>query len=191
MFNIGISAGHYEKAKGAGISGFYEFDVTLPWAKKLCESLSAYADISPVLIPSGTLSSKINFINKFRPKFYLVLEIHFNSSPNGKARGSETLYCPGSEKGRHAADIIQRAMSSVMPPNRGIKEGWYKMDRPGIVDYDGDIDGDESINAFLLKTNCTAVIIEPEFIQRISVIALQQDICCSVIAKAISDFLFD
>ena len=38
------------------------------------------------------------------------------------------------------------------------------MDRPGVVDYPGDVDGDENKDAFLALTNCPAVITEAYFL---------------------------
>ena len=63
------------------------------------------------------------------------------------------------------------------------------MDRPGVNDYAGDIDGDESIDAFLVRTKCTALILEPEFIQNKSVIEANRDICCDVIRDAIVEYV--
>lgn len=99
----------------------------------------------------------------------MAAEIHFNSAinANGKHVGSgcETLYYPGSAKGKIIAEEIQKAMRwSLGNKDRGIKEGWYRQDHPGRVDYHGDVEGDETILYFLEKTRCPAVIIEPEFI---------------------------
>jgi hypothetical protein len=38
---------------------------------------------------------------------------------------------------------------------------------------------------FLAKTNCTALIIEPEFIDNIDILAENQDECCEAIASAL------
>ena len=38
------------------------------------------------------------------------------------------------------------ALAEIFPPSRGIKEGWYRQDFPGRVDYDGDVEGDEKRN---------------------------------------------
>lgn len=188
MLKIALSAGHNPNAKGASNGqGFNEYDEAIKWLAKLIE-LFSNSQVQVIEVPTGSLRSKINFINK-QTDLKLALEIHFNSCASIKVKGSETLYCPGSYRGKIAADIIQRAIASIMPPNRGIKEGWYRMDRPGIKDYAGDVDGDEVIDAFLRSTRCTAVIVEPEFIQNRSVIEANRDICCEVIYEAILDYL--
>jgi len=187
MLKLALSKGHYPLAKGASNGeGFNEYDEATKWVDKLVELFAAKQE--PVLrVPTGPLPSKINFINQEGRgrRIQLAVEIHFNSCASTKVKGCETLYCPGSYRGKLVADSIQRAMASIMPPNRGIKEGWYRMDRPGIEDYAGDVEGDEIIDAFLRKTFCTAIIIEPEFIQNKSVIEANRDICCEVICDAI------
>ena len=96
---------------------------------------------------------------------FCALEIHFNSAAVPGVKGSETLYAPGSQRGSKIARIVQCHLAKQYPPNRGIKEGWYRMDRPGVIDYAGDTEGDEIIDYFLRKTKCPALIVEPEFIQ--------------------------
>ena len=183
---LAISAGHNAKARGAtNNSGFSEFPETLKWATKIMTEYSLnYGDC--FLVPSGTLGSKIKYIKELtkQQKIKLAVEIHFNSSPSGKGKGCETLYYPGSKKGLTAALEVQNAMSSILPPNRGIKEGWYKMDIPGQIDYKGDIPGDEKVDAFLAIPGVTCLIIEPEFVQNEHVIQSTVDIACEIIAAA-------
>lgn len=94
----------------------------------------------------GPLSAKVEEVNAWRPD--IALELHFNAvapSDGGEARGAETLYFPGSEKGKALAERIQRALVSVCNlRDRGVKprEDLY----------------------FLAKTACPAVIVEPLFI---------------------------
>ena len=182
MSRVAISAGHYPRFKGASFNGFNEYDEAIKWVEKL---LTLFGNTA-VGIKTGPLPDKIRQVNSLRVS--LALEIHFNSGV-GKVRGSETLYCVGSKKGKRAASLVQNALASLMPPNRGIKEGWYKMDRPGIVDYPGDIEGDEYLDAFLVRTNCPAIILEPEFIQNINKIEVNRDFCCEVIYEAVCEFL--
>lgn len=190
---IAISAGHWERARGAkNKTGFYEYPETMLWARKIHDLLmSDLHNIAAVLVPAENLAAKVKFINDFvsAGKVKLVVEIHFNSAPGGKGRGSETLYHPGSYAGKQAAGIVQSALGSILPPNRGAKEGWYKMDRPGIQDYPGDKDGDETPDYFLAKTRCPALIIEPAFIQRQMVIEDMRDIACEVIAASLAEVL--
>lgn len=175
-----LSAGHNPASKGASYKGFNEYDEAVLWVAILAPLLNA------VVVPTGSLRSKINFINERRAK--LAIEIHFNSAL-GKVKGSETLYCPGSREGFRAAVLVQNSLSSLMPPNRGAKEGWYRMDSPDVVDYPGDIKGDENLDAFLSQTRWPAIIIEPEFIQNKCTIQCNREICCELIAEAVTEFL--
>lgn len=189
MFKIALSAGHNPKAKGASNgAGFNEYDEAVKWLAKLILLFEANPDVEAIEVPTGSLRSKINFINQ-QKGIKLAIEIHFNSCASSKVKGSETLFHPGSYRGKKAASIIQRSVASLMPPNRGIKEGWYRMDRPGIEDYAGDVPGDETIDAFLRDTYCPALILEPEFIQNKSAIESSRDICCEVIYDAILEYL--
>jgi len=189
MLKVALSAGHNPNAKGASNGeGFNEYDEAIKWVDELAGLFRATNEVEIVLVPTGSLTSKINFINQ-QVGLKLAIEIHFNSCANARVKGSETLFCPGSRKGRRAANILQPAIAAIMPPNRGIKEGWYKMDRPGIEDYAGDVDGDENINAFLLRTKCPALILEPEFIQNKSTIEANREICCDVIRDSIVEYL--
>lgn len=186
---VALSAGHNPRAKGASNGeGFNEYDEAIKWVAYLVELFQANPAVEVVEVPTGSLSSKIRFINQ-QKDIGLAIEIHFNSCASVKAKGSETLYHPGSYRGRKAATIIQRSVASLMPPNRGIKAGWYRMDRPGIEDYAGDVPGDETIDAFLRDTYCPALILEPEFIQNKSAIESSRDICCDVIYEAILEYL--
>lgn len=110
------------------------------------------------------------------------MEIHFNSNVN--ARGCETLYCPGSVNGFKAAEIIQKSLEPLFPPGRGVKEAWYKMDRPGHIDYTGDVEGDEKLDAFVKLVRPPAVIVEPDFISQRLRIELNRDTACEVLAEA-------
>ena len=182
---IAISAGHHIDARGAAFEGFSEYPETEKWAlfiwKAICEKHSPEL---VVLVPVGTLPYKVRYINSAvdQIQLQLAVEVHFNSSFSGNQRGSETLYCPESEKGKLVAGIVQDGLAAVFPPSRGIKEGWYKMGRPGVVDYGGDVDGDEKPDYFLRATHCPAIIIEPEFIQNSTGIIARREYACGLIA---------
>lgn len=160
-----ISSGHNIKSPGARIDSFNEHAEAVLWSGLVLDELS-YLDIDAEYVPSASLQEKVRFINNRHT--LLAIEIHFNSALNSKGRhigqGSESLYYPGSEKGKILATCIQKYLSPLFLPDRGIKEGWYRSDKPGHIDYAGDIDGDEKPDYFLKYTNCTSVIIEPEFI---------------------------
>ncbi len=183
-----ISAGHYPGAKGATHEGFSEYPETLLWAVEIQKALDDMR-VPAKIVPSGTLREKVNWINREAKihKDCIAVEIHFNSSPGGRGKGSETLYCPGSNKGWAIAELVQGSIASILFPNRGVKEGWYQMDRPGIVDYWGDVDGDEKPDFFLRATHCPAIIVEPEFIQRRNVIEALRTTACTILAEALRD----
>lgn len=53
-----------------------------------------------------------------------AIELHCNSS-DGKASGTEMIYCPGSTKGKRLASLLQHAAVQVLGlPDRGHKEPW-------------------------------------------------------------------
>jgi N-acetylmuramoyl-L-alanine amidase len=171
-----VSGGHNPGAAGAtNEEGFSEYPETYQWAELIVARLSGHWKTESLVVPTGSLTSKIEFINKVcaTKPVALAVEVHFNSSPGGKGRGSETLYCPGSTSGRVYAEVVQSSMATLMSPNRGVKEGWYQMNPAKGPD------------AFLKRTRCPAIILEPEFIQRQTVIEANREMCCEVIADAI------
>lgn len=179
---IFLSAGHYPDSPGACFFNFCEHMEAFKWVTNI--SFLIRQKIHVVTVPSGVLSEKIKWINEFIPEQGdLAVEIHFNSNVN--AKGCETLYCPGSVKGRVAADIIQKSLESLFPPGRGVKEAWYKMDRPGHIDYPGDIEGDEKLDAFVKLVRPPAIIVEPDFISQRDRIESNRDSACQLLAEAI------
>lgn len=178
---IAIAAGHDPKRRGACYDGVCEHELAIGWQMAILANLGAHGRAVP---PNMALREKIRWINAY-PDTSLAVEIHFNAAGTTKATGCETLYMPGSSKGRRAAEIVQNAISSLCAPNRGVKEGWYRMDRPGQVDYKGDVEGDEIVDAFLRQTKAPAIIIEPFFIHELSRIEVMREPVCAVIAGAL------
>ncbi len=147
---IAISAGHNPKAVGAKYSNFKEYAENALISGFLINWLEN-SDHSAYIVPTGPLASKVDFINNLNCD--CAIEIHLNM---GGGSGSETLYCPGSEKGKILANFVQDSLiTDSFIKNRGIKEGWYRMISPpdpnAIKDY------------FLKSTNCPAIISEPFF----------------------------
>ena len=64
------------------------------------------------------------------------------------------------------------------------------MDRPGVIDYAGDVDGDEIIDYFLRKTMCPALIIEPEFVQNYDLILQTKTEGILALAEGLIDAYF-
>jgi N-acetylmuramoyl-L-alanine amidase len=151
---IFISAGHHPAAPGAKWDRFIEHDEASIWTTIMATKLGE----SGSLVPTGTLQSKVDFINTRIMNGDIAIEIHFNAARDADnkpvGRGCETLYYPGSEKGKAIALLCQEALAEVFPPDRGAKEGWYRMDPERGPDF------------FLARTKCPAVIVEPEFVHR-------------------------
>lgn len=191
VFTVAISAGHYPAARGAAYNGTYEYDETVPWQLLLAEKVNEFKGgdrhlyVTGKIIGTGKLPQKVAEINAIKG-CDLAIEIHFNGAADPSVSGCETLYYPGSEAGLAAAKQIQIPLYTAMRnKNRGIKEGWYKMDRPGVVDFDGDQDGDEQPDYFLAKTDCTSLILEPDFMGQIENIRAKREQACVVICDSI------
>lgn len=174
---IAISAGHYPTAPGAcqelpGGGSFCEHDEAVKWVAEL---MKHFAPGEAEAVPVGVLGMKTTWINQ--RKFKLAVEIHFNSLYANKTvdseRGCLTLYCPGSTKGKRAAELAQAALAPLFPPDLGVREGYYRLDPAMGPDW------------FLEKTNCPALILEPEFIDRYNEIAAKREEACRVLAEAL------
>lgn len=165
-----LSAGHNPSAKGAGYNDHYEYDEAVLWASEVANLIRGRMMVD--IVPTGFLSDKIAWINK-QKEAVLLCEIHFNSDESKRQKGSETLYCPGSRKGKIAAEIVQKALAGIFPPNRGAKEGFYQMNPAKGPD------------AILAKTNCVALIVEPEFIYNYAVIEDRRHPACAALADSL------
>ena len=160
MIKIAISVGHHPGAKGASYSDLVEFDLAEYWVNEILDQYDDLYDYEyncPIFhllpVPTGTLKEKVKFINE--NEFDYAIEMHFNSA-GVTASGSETLYMPNSKRGKKLASIIQKNISVPLEiRDRGVKEGmyWSTSERTNTPLY------------FLRRTNCPAVIIEPNFLQ--------------------------
>lgn len=195
---VALSAGHNPRRPGAAYLDpasrkvlVTEHDEARAWVE-LLEAMLLRHNINVRRIGTGELPQKVREVNR-DPIPDLAVEIHFNSSVNQHGdhvgRGSETLYAPGSSRGAVAAEFVQGELALAFPPSRGIKEGWYRMDRPGVVDYPGDVDGDENADYFLVHTRCVALIVEPEFIHRTEVYQPGRTAGCAALCRGIEAYL--
>ncbi len=170
---IFISAGHYPSDPGAKFERFIEHDEAVIWRDLLCELLGDEC----LSVPTGFLKTKVAFINARVMNGDIAIEIHFNAALDGKGhhvgRGCESLYYPGSVNGKALALRCQAALSETYPPDRGAKEGWYRMDRSRGADF------------FLVKTKCVAVIIEPEFVHRFEIIVNNREQAIANLAETL------
>jgi N-acetylmuramoyl-L-alanine amidase len=183
-----ISAGHHPSMPGACYGGFCEHGEAVKWADRIVDILG---DDKAMAVPVGALRGKIDFINRQRPS--IAVEIHFNSAKIWKdkdrdgeidpdelvhiGRGCETLYYPGSNSGKDAAIAVQELIAEIFAPDRGAKEGYYQMNKAKGPDF------------FLAKTRCTAIIIEPEFIDNKETITGNREAGCIAIAEALLSLL--
>lgn len=172
---IFISAGHYPSRPGACYEDFCEHGEAVRWVNDIAGLL----DMSCVIVPVGTLKEKVGYINSYDTGggSSICVEIHFNSAKkDGKhiGKGAECLYMPESQRGGYIASELQAALvTDELFRDRGIKEGWYKMNRRNGPDY------------FLSKTKYPAVIIEPEFIQHVDRIVGNRELACERLAKSL------
>lgn len=189
-----LSAGHYPAAPGAcwppeGQYRFCEHPEAARWVGQI--GVLVREQLPVVDVPAVNLEQKLFWMNAYQPpaghRVALACEIHFNSNEQRRGRGAESLYYPGSTRGRRAAEIIQRNLAQLYF-DRGVKEGWYRQDRPGRIDYPGDVEGDEKALAFMQGVPFPAVIIEPEFIFNQAVIEATRNDACTLIAQAIIEF---
>lgn len=182
-----LSAGHYPESPGACDGEWCEHEEAVRWVKVLHGLLSPQYKVLEV--PTGHLRDKVKWINH-RPAD-MCLEVHFNACGGCNAHGSETLYMPSSDRGHVMATLVQNKLGEVFPPSRGAKEGWYRMDRPGVKDYPTDVEGDEQPDYFLRQTRWPAIIVEPEFIHHKEVIQEERLQGCQAIVAGIGEFLIE
>lgn len=164
-----ISAGHYPERPGASYGAFSEHTEAVIWRDILVDMIGGVA------VPSGVLRDKVAFINSKNPD--IAIEIHFNDAVGALGehvgKGSETLYYPGSTEGLRLSNLVQSELSNVFGPDRGAKEGWYRMEKKYGPDF------------FLSRTSCVSLIIEPEFVVNAEKIRANRESGCRAIADAL------
>lgn len=189
-YRVAISAGHYPEKQGAVWDGISEFDEAQIWQREICESLRQWAIAKAVDVVVhetqwGGLRQKVAEINS--QSCDLAIEIHFNAGGTARTSGAEILIYPNSAGGMSIARRMMKPLAEAMETkSRGIKEGWYRMDRPHVIDFEGDVMGDEVIDYFLRETNCPALILEPEFMQQIENIRRLREAGIEAIVNAIT-----
>jgi len=183
---IYVSVGHHVAAQGAEYKGITEYHLAGIYVDKICELLGDKA----TRVPNGSLKPKVTFVNERQKKGDIAVEIHFNdfqvwvdANNNdvvdegemiraGKG-GSETLFYPGSIKGKAIAEKVQEDLGRIMKPDRGVAIGYYKRNKENGPNY------------WLRKTNCIAIMIEPQFINRINDIRNKMNEACASIASSL------
>lgn len=141
--NIGLNIGHFGTTGAVG----YLDEVTLnhevynalkPKLERAGHNVISCNDATPKDYVSATkLANKYNLD--------LLISIHFNSSSNASATGTEVLYSLGSKKGKEYAEGLSMAISETLGvKNRGAKA---------------------RVDVYILnKTKAVCVLIEPLFV---------------------------
>lgn len=172
-----LCAGHHPASPGARgkYKGKYysEYDIASVWIEDITRKLRGIVPID--IVPTGSLPSKVQYINNFPALF--AIELHFNGNIHN-AKGSESLYFPGSEDGKFIASTFQRYFreKDIFQPDRGIKEGWYKQD-PNT----------QNLLYFLQRTRWPACIVEPQFMSQVGDILKNEDEGKNAIVQSIMD----
>ena len=181
QIRIGLSVAHRLKAYGARYGRIIEFHESVKWTDHLTACLEiegAHVEVAP----HGRLPEKVAFLNS--KNVDLAVEIHFNAATLS-AQGCETLYYPNSRPGKNLAECIQDYLpDAVNTRDRGVKEGWYHSGRIN--------DGGERKATplyFLKKTNCPALIIEPEFVYQNDRIIAARESGPEAICQGILEYL--
>lgn len=141
--NIGLNIGHFG-TKGA--IGYLDevvlnnevYNALKPKLERAGHNVISCNDATPKDYVSATkLANKYNLD--------LLISIHFNSSSNASATGTEVLYSLGSKKGKEYAEGLSMAISETLGvKNRGAKA---------------------RVNVYILnKTKAVCVLIEPLFV---------------------------
>jgi len=175
MARIALSVAHNPAKPGACSSaGTCEYELSMGWTGA-CAMRLVQLEHDPEIITTYSLKEKVTTVNSLSAA--CALEIHFNS--NVDADGAETLYCPGSKAGKSLAEVVQIAMTDkLFVKNRGVKEGWYRMEPPHV-------NPNAKPDYFLKYTNCPAIIVEPEFMSNVAWIERNSHKGGVVIAEAI------
>ena len=144
---VAVSVGHNPNQPGFKVGTISEYSEMNVLAGLVVQKLQM-ACHKGYLIGTGRLEQKVGRVNLLAPD--CAIELHLNA---GGGHGYEMLYYPGSVKGKALAASVNSSVGLVLNSrNRGIKEGWYKMDKKNGPDY------------FLAQTNCPAIIFEMYFL---------------------------
>lgn len=173
MKRVFLAAGHHPTARGASFGDFNEHDEATRW----CSYIASQDAEKIVLVPTGSLKSKTAWINDRAKLGDAAVELHFNSAVNAAGEhvgaGSVTLFYPGSDSGKRLAEAMQRELSKVFPPDRGVVEGWYRGDKARGAYY------------FLEHVRVPSVILEPDFVHRKDLIRSNMEGGCAAILNAL------
>jgi N-acetylmuramoyl-L-alanine amidase len=107
-----LSAGHSPQDPGAVVNGVKEFDLNQ-------RVIAAHKKAT--LVPTGTLRSKIDWVNQRATPNDRAVEIHYNTSIHASRKGTEVYYADGDDK--ELAIAIDRAIANKTGlPVGGVKK---------------------------------------------------------------------
>jgi len=143
--HVVIDPGHGGKDPGSHAYGLVEKDLTLDLAHRLQRILTSKGVTTTLTRTTDefiSLEDRAKVANSSAKTIFISL--HFNAHTDRSISGTETLYWPGSEKGRKLASYIQSELGRrLVTRNRGFKPERLKV---------------------LEETKCTAALIECGFI---------------------------
>ena len=143
--HVVIDPGHGGKDPGSNAYGLVEKHLTLDLAHRLQRILNSRGVTTTLTRTSDefiSLEDRAKMANTSAKTIFISL--HFNAHTDRSIGGTETLYWPGSEKGRELASYIQSELGRrLVTRNRGFKPERLKV---------------------LEKTRCTAALVECGFI---------------------------
>ncbi len=143
--HVVIDPGHGGKDPGSHAYGLVEKDLTLDLAFRLQRILTSKGITTTLTRTTDefiSLENRAQMANSSAKTIFISL--HFNAHTDRSISGTETLYWPGSTKGRELASYIQSELGRrLVTRNRGFKPERLKV---------------------LEETKCTAALIECGFI---------------------------
>jgi len=149
MKKIAVSIGHHPERPGYSTDKTSEYQEMCVVAGYLVQALQKHGYMA-FLIGSRPLDQKVAQVNNISGKADCAIELHLNAAGGV---GFETLYMPGSKKGKSLAQSVNGSMGEYLGSrNRGVKAGYYQMNPNNEPDY------------FLRATNCPAIITEAYFL---------------------------
>ena len=144
---IAVSVGHNPEDPGFKVNNVSEYSEMSVLVGMVVQKIQRVGH-EAYHVGTGELEEKVDYINAIAPD--CAIELHLNA---GGGHGYETLHYPGSIQGKALASAVNSSVGLVLNSrNRGVKEGWYKMDKKNGPDY------------FLAQTNCPAIIFEMYFL---------------------------
>lgn len=170
---IMLSVCHTAQRCGITYKDRSEFDLEMQWIETIDSMLE---DDSCLVVPPMLIEYKINYINAFLTKTDLNIELCFNHSNKNIDRaagnnrnGSETWFKRGDINSRKMAILLQKNVSAVFKPNKGIKS--------------------EHNNYLLNNVKCPCVILKPEYLYNDKKIDDNRKNACLVIANTLKQII--